>query len=59
MHRQIGNAVPWPVSTAIAREFRETLYKGWATRNPIDEPMDVEFSDNETRSTGDDAMQVD
>lgn len=48
MHRQIGNAVPWPVSVAIAREFRETLYKGWLKRNPIrDEPMEEEFTDDE------------
>ncbi|KAG8219377.1 S-adenosyl-L-methionine-dependent methyltransferase [Butyriboletus roseoflavus] len=60
MHRQIGNAVPWPVSTAIAREFRETLYKGWVETNPIpDEPMDVEFTEDEIRSVDDNAMQVD
>src|ERR1700676_5364937 len=27
MHRRIGNAVPWPVSVAIGREFLGTLYK--------------------------------
>lgn len=62
MHRQIGNAVPWPVSMAMAREFRETLYKDWAKRNPIpEEPMDAEFTDDEARSMDDDssAMQVD
>jgi len=53
MHRQIGNAVPWPVSVAIAREFRETLYKDWVKRNPgPDEPAEVEFTDGE-------AMEVD
>jgi len=53
MHRQIGNAVPWLVSMAIAREFRETLYKDWVKRNPIaDESMDEEFTDDE-------AMEVD
>lgn len=54
MHRQIGNAVPWPVSVAIAREFRETLYKDWVKRNPVDDPADEEFTD-----TDDDAMDVD
>ncbi|KAF8559884.1 S-adenosyl-L-methionine-dependent methyltransferase [Imleria badia] len=54
MHRQIGNAVPWPVSVAIAREFRETFYKDWVKRNPVDEPTDEEFTD-----TDDDAMDVD
>ncbi|KAF8131609.1 S-adenosyl-L-methionine-dependent methyltransferase [Boletus edulis] len=53
MHRQIGNAVPWPVSVAIGRKFRETLYKGWVKRNPIpDEPTDEEPTDDE-------AMDVD
>ena len=52
MHRQIGNAVPWPVSVAIAREFRETLYKDWVKANPIHEPMEEEFTDSE-------AMEVD
>jgi DNA (cytosine-5)-methyltransferase 1 len=25
MHRQIGNAVPWPVAMAIGRELRKVL----------------------------------
>ncbi|KAH7886266.1 S-adenosyl-L-methionine-dependent methyltransferase [Phlebopus sp. FC_14] len=29
MHRQIGNAVPWQVSKAIAREFRNVLFEQW------------------------------
>ncbi|KAF9225292.1 S-adenosyl-L-methionine-dependent methyltransferase [Gyrodon lividus] len=29
MHRQIGNSVPWPVSMAIAQEFRDTRFKQW------------------------------
>ncbi|KAF8262785.1 S-adenosyl-L-methionine-dependent methyltransferase [Lactarius quietus] len=29
MHRQIGNAVPWPVSAAIGRELREARLKKW------------------------------
>ncbi|KAG1742724.1 S-adenosyl-L-methionine-dependent methyltransferase [Suillus paluster] len=29
MHRQIGNAVPWPVSMAIGRELRKVLMKKW------------------------------
>ena len=38
---------------AIAREFRETLYKSWLKRNQgPDLPGDMEFTD-------DDAMQID
>ncbi|KAJ8515441.1 hypothetical protein ONZ45_g7139 [Pleurotus djamor] len=29
MHRQIGNAVPWPVSAALGRELTMALYKEW------------------------------
>ncbi|KAG2155745.1 S-adenosyl-L-methionine-dependent methyltransferase [Suillus clintonianus] len=29
MHRQIGNAVPWPVSMAIGRELRKVLMNKW------------------------------
>ncbi|KAH9984055.1 S-adenosyl-L-methionine-dependent methyltransferase, partial [Russula compacta] len=29
MHRQIGNAVPWPVAAAIGRELREARFKKW------------------------------
>ncbi|KAH9973348.1 S-adenosyl-L-methionine-dependent methyltransferase [Lactifluus volemus] len=29
MHRQIGNAVPWPVSAAIGRELHEAQFKKW------------------------------
>ncbi|KAG1717820.1 S-adenosyl-L-methionine-dependent methyltransferase [Suillus lakei] len=29
MHRQIGNAVPWPVAMAIGRELRKVLLKKW------------------------------
>jgi len=29
MHRQIGNAVPWPVAAAIGRELREAQIKKW------------------------------
>jgi len=29
MHRQIGNAVPWPVAAAIGRELREAWLKKW------------------------------
>ncbi|EGO05372.1 hypothetical protein SERLA73DRAFT_68986 [Serpula lacrymans var. lacrymans S7.3] len=29
MHRQIGNAVPWPVSLALGRELRSALIKKW------------------------------
>ncbi|PCH37981.1 S-adenosyl-L-methionine-dependent methyltransferase [Wolfiporia cocos MD-104 SS10] len=29
MHRQIGNAVPWPVATALGHEFKEALFEKW------------------------------
>ncbi|TFK56344.1 S-adenosyl-L-methionine-dependent methyltransferase [Heliocybe sulcata] len=29
MHRQIGNAVPWPVSMALGRELRDSLFQHW------------------------------
>lgn len=29
MHRQIGNAVPWPVAMAIGRELKKVLVKKW------------------------------
>ncbi|THH22378.1 hypothetical protein EUX98_g8210 [Antrodiella citrinella] len=29
MQRQIGNAVPWPVSLALGRELRDTMLKKW------------------------------
>jgi DNA (cytosine-5)-methyltransferase 1 len=29
MHRQIGNAVPWPVANALGRELRAALFKKW------------------------------
>ena len=29
MHRQIGNAVPWPVGVALGRELREAMFKYW------------------------------
>lgn len=55
MHRQIGNAVPWLVSVAIAREFRETLYMDWEKRNPVEDPREVTFSSS---SDSDEAMDV-
>lgn len=36
MHRQIGNTVPWPLSMAIAREFRVVLLKKWKEGVPED-----------------------
>ncbi|KAH7906527.1 S-adenosyl-L-methionine-dependent methyltransferase, partial [Hygrophoropsis aurantiaca] len=30
MHRQIGNAVPWPLSIALGRELRSALMKQWS-----------------------------
>jgi len=29
MHRQIGNAVAWPVAMAIGRELKKVLIKMW------------------------------
>ncbi|CAL1693859.1 unnamed protein product [Somion occarium] len=29
MHRQIGNAVPWPVAEALGRELRDAMFKDW------------------------------
>ncbi|KAH9935023.1 uncharacterized protein B0H18DRAFT_1082741 [Fomitopsis serialis] len=29
LHRQIGNAVPWPVAAAISRELSEAAFKKW------------------------------
>ncbi|KAJ3552491.1 hypothetical protein NM688_g4121 [Phlebia brevispora] len=29
MHRQIGNAVPWPVGVALGRELRDAMFKQW------------------------------
>ncbi|KAF9245635.1 S-adenosyl-L-methionine-dependent methyltransferase [Melanogaster broomeanus] len=42
MHRQIGNAVPWAVSMAIAREFRDTLFTQWSKAREGEEAMDVD-----------------
>ncbi|KAG9313921.1 S-adenosyl-L-methionine-dependent methyltransferase [Chiua virens] len=37
MHRLVGNAVPWLVSAAIGREFRDTLYEEWVKTHPESE----------------------
>ena len=29
MHRQIGNAVPMPISIALGRELRQALFEQW------------------------------
>jgi site-specific DNA-cytosine methylase len=29
IHRQIGNAVPWPLAQAIGRELRKADYAEW------------------------------
>lgn len=39
MHRQIGNAVPWPVSQALARELRDAMLIDW--RKAIDEAEEI------------------
>ena len=41
MHRQIGNAVPWPVAAAIGRELREARMKKWR-KDRQSNAMDVE-----------------
>ncbi|KAF8899291.1 S-adenosyl-L-methionine-dependent methyltransferase [Infundibulicybe gibba] len=47
MHRQIGNAVPWPVARALGRELRATIFKKWLERRE-------DSSDSES-----DVMEVD
>ncbi|KIM70040.1 hypothetical protein SCLCIDRAFT_12660 [Scleroderma citrinum Foug A] len=42
MHRQIGNAVPWPVSIAIAREFRNVLFKKWIEDHKDNDAMEID-----------------
>ncbi|KAI0095061.1 S-adenosyl-L-methionine-dependent methyltransferase [Irpex rosettiformis] len=32
MHREIGNAVPWPVGLALARELKEAEFKDWCEK---------------------------
>ena len=32
MHKQIGNAVAWPVGRALGHELKEALFKGWLGR---------------------------
>jgi DNA (cytosine-5)-methyltransferase 1 len=29
MHRQIGNAVAWPVGAAFGRSLQDVMYKTW------------------------------
>ncbi|VDB99864.1 unnamed protein product [Peniophora sp. CBMAI 1063] len=33
MHRQIGNAVPWPIGRALGREYGEVLFRQWCKEN--------------------------
>ncbi len=40
MHRQIVNAVPWPVSRALGQELGEALYKKWCKDREDAEPID-------------------
>ncbi|KAL4067275.1 S-adenosyl-L-methionine-dependent methyltransferase [Scleroderma yunnanense] len=42
MHRQIGNAVSWPVSVAIAREFRKVLLKKWIEERKDEDVMEID-----------------
>jgi len=44
MHRQIGNAVAWPVSMAMGRELRDVLAQEWKDRG-AGEPDNDEKSD--------------
>lgn len=40
MHRQIGNAVPWPVSKALGQELGKVLYKKWCKDKSNAIPVD-------------------
>ncbi|KAI9510780.1 S-adenosyl-L-methionine-dependent methyltransferase [Russula earlei] len=42
MHRQIGNAVPWPVAAAIGRELREARLKKWRSDRQRQDAMVVD-----------------
>lgn len=37
MHRQIGNAVPWPVARALGKELQVSLMKKWSDEQMWDE----------------------
>jgi DNA (cytosine-5)-methyltransferase 1 len=41
MHRQIGNAVPFPVGAALGRELRVTLYRKWQ-KERLDNVIEVD-----------------
>ena len=44
MHRQIGNAVPWPVGEALGRELRKALFGQWQKQR--DEAIVIESDED-------------
>ena len=44
MHRQIGNAVPWPVGEALGRELRKALFEQWQKQR--DEAIVIESDED-------------
>ena len=42
MHRQIGNAVAWPVSEALGRELMDALFREREREMKLEDAMDVE-----------------
>lgn len=37
LHKQIGNAVPWPLAEALGRELQKSMHAKW-----MEEAMDVD-----------------
>ena len=44
MHRQIGNAVPWPVSRALGKELQRSLMAKWERDDDDSVKMEVDYS---------------
>lgn len=41
MHREIGNAVPWPMGRALGRELKKALFGDWLyKKREIEEKME-------------------
>jgi len=66
MHRQIGNAVPWQVSIALARELRSVVVKRWHEDREQEEREEEDGSERsqhrESRSRtarSEDIMEID
>ena len=45
MHRQIGNAVPFPVGAALGRELRMALFRKWS-KDRQDKPDAIHIDDD-------------